>query len=131
MRDTCRLNTDMFSQTDITAKAWMVREVVNLVLQKSNLQVDKMYLVGSYARNEQTEYSDLDILVQLRGGKLYPSWQQIQEIHKNLSNRIHVIFGSGEAQQSMFKRVGKLYQYRELQLPKGGNDNVTHSTSVT
>lgn len=113
----------MFSESDITAKAWLVREVVNLVLQKNDLKVEKMFLIGSYAAGKPNDYSDIDYLVQLDKPNRYPTWSQIQEVHGKLnSKRIHVIFGTREAQDSLKT------PYKEIQLP--GENHVAHQPSA-
>lgn len=41
-----------------------VDKIINkyiLHLKKSNLEFDKVYLFGSYAKNKHTEYSDIDL----------------------------------------------------------------------
>lgn len=89
----------------------MVREIVNIAMERSNVSVDKVFLIGSYAAGTPTEWSDLDFLVQLKGGRMYPTWLQIQEIHEKLdSTRTHVIFGTEEAQESLSKRLGLPYK---------------------
>lgn len=116
----------MFTNTDIIGKSWMVIEITNSVLQKEDLVVDKIFLIGSYATNKQTEWSDLDFLIQLKGnkvvGRIYPSWEQIQTIQDKLSPRIHCIFGTEEAQ----KRLNK--PYREI---KGVPNANTRSTILS
>lgn len=95
----------MFDKTYIHAKAWMVREVVNLVLQPANLSVDKIFLIGSYACGTQDEWSDLDFLVQLKGPRTYPTWNEIVAIHKKMeSTRVHIIFGTEAAQASLHEK---------------------------
>ena len=119
----------MWNEKEITAKAWLVREVVTLVLATDQLSVDKIFLIGSYASGKQDEWSDLDFLVQLNGGKKlgwkYPSWQQIKEIHMKMDNkRIHIIFGTKESAEALYqkhKTEKKTYAYRELNL--GGITN--------
>lgn len=95
----------------------MVVEITNSVLQKDSLVVNKIFLIGSYATNSANDWSDIDYLIELKGnkqvGRIYPSWQQIQEIHNKLSKRIHVIFGTEEAQKKLNK------PYKEIRnLPK-------------
>lgn len=120
----------MYSETDILAKAWMVIEVVQLVL--SPRKVDKIFLVGSYASGKADEWSDLDFVVQLeplnltdelslvQAKTLYPSWEKIEDINKNIDNeRVHVIFGTEESTKSLHekhKNDKKDYSYRELKL---------------
>jgi predicted nucleotidyltransferase len=112
----------MFSEADIHAKAWLARETVDLVLQNVNA-VDKIFLIGSYVNGKPTEYSDLDFLVQMKKKLQYPNWKQQQEVHTRLlASRVHCIFGTEEAQQSLKKA------YKEIPLP-GGSD-VTHSASA-
>lgn len=107
----------MFSESDIIGKSWMVVEITNAILKKDSLVVHKIFLIGSYADNSANDWSDIDYLIELKGnkqvGRIYPSWQQIQEIHDKLSKRIHVIFGTEEAQIKLHK------PYREIRnLPK-------------
>src|SRR5208282_3175840 len=86
----------MYSTAEIRSKAWLVKEVCNLVLGPE-FSVDRIFLVGSYAQNRATDYSDIDYLVQLKGGKRplsLPTWTQVQEVNRKIDNkRIHVIFG--------------------------------------
>ena len=126
----------MYTESDILAKCWKIREVVNLVLFDEKLEVAKMFLIGSYASGRQNEWSDLDILVQLKGGKrigqTYPSWKQIKEIHTKMkSQRLHIIFGTEEAAKSLHeknKNYVRNYAYREIHL--GGITNArTYSSS--
>ena len=113
----------MFSNSDIQAKAWFVREVVNLVMQKNDLHVERIFLIGSYATGKPNDWSDIDYLVQLNKPMKYPTWQQIQEVHtKLMSDRIHVIFGSEPVQQSLKT------PYKEIQLP--GETHVAYQSSV-
>jgi predicted nucleotidyltransferase len=107
----------MYSNTDIIAKSWLVVEVTNQILAKRDLLVDKIFLIGSYANGDATSRSDIDFLIQLKGfkrpGMYYPSWEEIEEIHKLLdTRRIHVIFGTEEAQKSLAEKQNK--QYREI-----------------
>ena len=126
----------MYSHKDIVARAWLVKEVVNSILLAEQLTVDKIFLIGSYASGKQTEWSDLDFLIQLRGGKqigkLYPDWKQIREIHAKLdSPRIHVIFGTQSAAESLYqknKNNSKDYSYKELTL---GEIDHAYSYSAT
>ena len=113
----------MFDRTDIVAKAWLTREVVNLALRKDNFEVDKIFLIGSYAQNKADEWSDIDFLVQLKDIKqqmikrYYPGWDKMQEVQQQLSKeRIHVIFGNQEAQDSLFKKRGIKYTYKPVDL---------------
>jgi len=111
----------MFDESQIKSKAFLVKEIVDLVMSLDNMKVEKVLLVGSYARGEENEWSDIDFLVQLskKDGRLYPTWKQIQLIHKKLgSDRVHVIFGTIEAQASLFKRKGEKFKYREIPLLK-------------
>ena len=113
----------MYSESDINAKAWLVREIVDLVLQKDGLKVDKIFLIGSYAAGKSNDWSDIDYLVQLDKPMRYPDWYQIQEIHGQMnSERIHIIFGSKEAQESLKT------PFKEIQLPGRRDDAVTHSS---
>lgn len=133
----------MYSETDIIARAWMVVEVVNMCM--SPREVDKVFLIGSYAAGNATDWSDLDFLIELKQeqgvlnseGKLvvknyYPSWDKIKEIHKKIDNtRIHVIFGSEEAAKSLHekhKHEKKPYIYRELKI--GGLNASSHSPDL-
>ena len=113
----------MYSETDVTAKSWLVFEICNLVLESDGLWVDKIFLIGSYASGKQTVMSDLDFLVQLKSSNQWvrvpiPSWEKITEINIKLDNpRIHVIFGSEESARSLHekhKNEKKDYSYREL-----------------
>lgn len=45
--------------------------------------IDKVYLFGSYARNEATEDSDIDLVVKLRnnvGMKLYSLYDKVENV---------------------------------------------------
>jgi predicted nucleotidyltransferase len=111
----------VFDESQIRSKAWIVREIIDLVLQYDNLKVEKICLIGSYAQGRQNEWSDLDFLVQLKAnkGRLYPTWQQVNLIHNRLgSDRIHIIYGTLEAQESLFKKEGNRFKYREIPLSK-------------
>lgn len=110
----------MFDDTQIRSRAWIVKEVVDYTLLRDNLKVEKMFLVGSYARGEQNDWSDIDFLIQLtnKGGLRYPTWQQVQYIHQQISSRVHVIFGTEEAQKSLLEKNGNKYSYKEIPLTK-------------
>jgi predicted nucleotidyltransferase len=97
----------------------MAMEVVNMILAPVKLSVDRMYIVGSYAQGKQNEWSDLDILIQLKGGRLYPTWKEKLAIDKQLQlPRLHLIYGTLQAQESLFKKHGDKYKYKEIPLPK-------------
>lgn len=111
----------MFSEADIVAKAWLTIEVVNLVLIDEGRTVDKIFLIGSYANGTQNHSSDLDFLVQLKGGSrpglYYVNWDQANIIKRKLGNRIHVIFGTELAAQRLHdkhKSEVKNYRYKEI-----------------
>ena len=114
----------MWTNSDIIAKSWLIKEVVNAVLL-GEMEVEKIFLIGSYASGKQTEKSDLDFLVQLRGkkshiGMIYPCWDDIEEVQKRVGKRIHVVFGTETATKSLHeKNKGKAkdYSYREIKLP--------------
>lgn len=98
----------MFSATDIIAKAWLVQETVNLMIAPKKVQ--KIFLVGSYAVNSQSEFSDLDFLVEISREKVkhvyqfYPEAKQILAVQAKFKpSRIHIIFGTEEAQRAMHK----------------------------
>src|SRR4051812_9143535 len=100
----------MYSETDILAKAWLVKEITDLVLQEEKLTVDKIFLIGSYAYGRPTEWSDLDFLIQVQDNKksmlrrTYPSLKSMNEVNKKIdNNRIHLIFGTQEAQESLYR----------------------------
>lgn len=128
----------MFNDYQIKSKAKLVVVITNLVLHP--IEVDKIFLIGSYASGKQTVYSDLDFLVQLKQSvewykprNWYPEKKQIDEINTKIdSKRIHVIFGSERAAISLHeknKHKTKDYSYKLL---LGGLD-VTDpcSTSIT
>lgn len=107
----------MYSKTDIIAKAWLVQEIINTIIPE---KIDKIFLIGSYARNEAHEWSDLDFLVQLKGGRRYTTWTELQDIHAKLNNsKIHVIFGTEEAQESLYKK-DKHKKYKKIELHHAG-----------
>lgn len=129
----------MFSEVQIKAKAWLVVEVTNLVLLPEKREVDKIFLIGSYASGKATEWSDIDFLIQLKqdtafnkAKQLYPTWEQIRDIHKRLdTNRIHVIFGTEEAAKSLHQKhkfEKKNYSYKLLDL--GGLHASTHTANA-
>lgn len=92
----------MWTEEDINETAETVRVAVDAVMCTMDVVTEHVYLIGSYVKGTQTPDSDLDYLVELRG-KLYPTWWEIQKIHKNLPPRVHVIFGTRRAQESMKK----------------------------
>jgi predicted nucleotidyltransferase len=106
----------MFRKEEIISKAWLVKEIIDLELHP--LQVSRVFLVGSYAQNRATDRSDIDYLIELKGGKrvlTYPTWKQIQEINRKIDNkRIHCIYGTLEAQQSLYQKDPVRYTYREI-----------------
>jgi predicted nucleotidyltransferase len=107
----------------------MVKDIVDFVLNPLGLSVEKMYLVGSYASGRANEYSDIDYLVIMKGGKreyTYPEWKQIQEINQRIDNkRIHCIYGTNiEVQESLRKKNPVKFAYREI-------ENVNTHTSST
>jgi len=108
----------MYTMEEIKIKSKIVIDVVNLILSYKDLSVDRIFLVGSYASGRANDYSDIDYLVQLKGGKrplTYPEFNDMLEIRKKLDNpRIHVIYGTQEAQQSKFNRDPIKYAYKEL-----------------
>lgn len=132
----------MYSSTDIIARAWMVVEVINMIL--SPRKVDKVFLVGSYASGNATEWSDLDFVIQLDALPLtdeisriqakshYPAWEKVKEIHSKLdTERIHVIFGTEESTKALYdkhKNDKKNYAYKEINL---GGLNATTLTAKT
>ena len=114
----------IFNESHIKSKARLVIDVINLVLTGKE-EVDKIFLIGSYASGKQDESSDIDFLIQLKQPvewykprHWYPTWKQIEEIHKRLdTNRIHVIFGSVVAAESLHQKhkyEKKNYAYREI-----------------
>lgn len=118
----------MYSEKDILTRAWLVKEIVNIALEKDKLSVDKIFLIGSYATGRATEWSDIDFLVELKGTRFYPTWVQIQDIHEKLdTSRIHVIFGTEEAQISL-KAKNENMHYRQIPLEGVHNDTDSHST---
>jgi predicted nucleotidyltransferase len=126
----------IFNEYQIKSKAWLILEVVNLILHP--VEVSKIFLIGSYASGKQTEYSDLDFLVELiqpvewyKPRQWYPEKTKIDEITKKLDNkRIHVIFGSEQVAKSLhdkYKGKTKDYSYRQI---LGGLNAITRSTSI-
>lgn len=110
----------MFSQFEINSKAILTRDAVDFTLRDLGLSVDRIFLVGSYARGKATEYSDIDYLVQLKGGDrilTYPTWKQMQLVMKTIDNtRIHVIYGTLDAQESLRKKDPVKYAYSEIKV---------------
>jgi predicted nucleotidyltransferase len=109
----------VFSREDIRSKSYLVRDAVNFVLHDQGMSVDKIYLVGSYASNRQDDWSDIDYLVVLKGGKrsqTYPDWKTIQEINRVIdSKRIHCIYAvSLDAQKSLYQKDPTKYAYQEI-----------------
>jgi predicted nucleotidyltransferase len=114
----------IFTKSQILEKAGLVRDICNIVLFPK--KVEKILLIGSYASGKQTDWSDIDLLIQLPRTEFrieYPSWEQIAEIHQKLgTNRVHVIFGTVECAESLHqKHKGKEkdYSYKELSLQGG------------
>ena len=89
------------TQEQISAIAHNTKIVVNRALEMEKLQVKKMFLIGSYARTAATPDSDVDLLIELQGGRLYPTWMELQWINGLLPPKVHVIFGTEEAQISL------------------------------
>ena len=123
----------MYTETDIIAKAWLATEIVNLVLFNDRLSVEKVFLIGSYANGNPNSRSDIDFLIQLKGGtrpgQYYPTWKQIEEIHAKLdTRRVHVIFGREETQKSLFEKHNK--KYKEIFQGRIQRAN-SHSSSVS
>ena len=113
----------MWDESDILSKAWLVREAVNLVLP-SDMSVNRIFLIGSYAKGNANEWSDLDLLVELNGKKKYPSWEQITEISKVINHkRIHVIYGCELTQESLRRKRGDKFAYREICITTFGVNN--------
>lgn len=112
----------MYSETDIIATAWLVKEVVNLILGPEKLSVNKILLVGSYASGKADIHSDIDFLVELKGLRLFPkdTWQSLKDINLKLNkSKVHIIFGTVEAAESLYQKNKdnkKSYKYREISL---------------
>lgn len=113
----------MYSQSDIIAKAWMIKELTNLVLCKEGLSVEKILLCGSYASGKATNSSDIDFIIQLKP-KAFPKnvWKALEEVNAKIGNhRIHVIFGTEVNAQRLHekhKHEEKNYAYKEVNLDK-------------
>lgn len=134
----------MYSNEEIIAKAWLVVDTVNLVLSLDSVSVQKIFLVGSYASNKQTEWSDLDFVVQLRDdlktihtikrSVIFPTWEKIALINKRIDNkRIHVIFGTETSCKSLHQKhkyEKKDYSYRELNLAGLGELHAVAHTTI-
>jgi len=129
----------MFGQTEIIAKAWLVKEVVDLVLLKDGMWVDKIFLIGSYASGKQTMFSDLDFLVQLKSNNKWltvviPPWKKMREVTEQIgSNRIHIIYGTEEAAKSLHEKHKddrKNYAYKEINLTGGYINELTYSSNI-
>jgi predicted nucleotidyltransferase len=111
----------VFSNADIISKAWLVKEVVNLVLLPEKREVDKIFLIGSYANGTQNHRSDLDFVVQVKGGyrpgQYYTTWENMEEIQRKVGPRIHVILGTEEACKRLHEKHKdeiKNYSYKEI-----------------
>jgi predicted nucleotidyltransferase len=111
----------IFTETDIISKAWLTTEIVNLALMHEHRLVDKIFLIGSYASGTQNNRSDIDFLIQLKGGMrpglYYVTWEQQQELQRKLGPRIHIIFGTEISAQRLHekhKNDPKTYVYREI-----------------
>jgi predicted nucleotidyltransferase len=110
----------VFNQSEIIAKSWLTAEVVNLVLLPEQRSVDRIFLIGSYASGKENHRSDLDFLIQLKGGRsgqYYVTWKQAEEIQKQVGPRIHVVFGTYEAAERLHqkhKNEDKNYAYKEI-----------------
>jgi predicted nucleotidyltransferase len=128
-----RLYSLMFSETDIIAKAWMLKEIANLVLAPEHLSVDKILLVGSYASGRADEWSDIDFVLQLKGGTMYPrnTPEATSQIYSKLQDepKIQFVFGTVEAADALHKKHAnekKNYAYRILPL-----EGLNHSYKET
>lgn len=119
----------MWTNQQIISLIERVREVVDLVLLKRGFATHRMFLIGSYASGTQTVHSDIDFLVELKGGTwdrgypTYPTWQEIQSVQAQLPKDVHVIFGREVAQQR------KGLPYKRLYLK--GEDHVPNSCSTS
>lgn len=98
--------------TAVQINALAVKTKILLEKELGDL-VHAVYLVGSFAAGNATTDSDVDFLIEFEG-KLYPSWHQIYRMNKLLSpDRVHVIFGTREAQEHS-KRPFKLINFKEI-----------------
>ena len=80
---------------------WSARcAMVPIVERELNQKVKEIYVIGSYANYTATESSDIDFLVELEGVRKFPTWGQIMRIQRQLPQKVHVIFGTREAQVS-------------------------------
>jgi predicted nucleotidyltransferase len=110
----------MYSKEEIRSKAWLVGAIIELMLYDEGLSIDKIYLVGSYANGRANEYSDIDYLVIVKGGKrvhTYPTWKKMEEIKMKIDNkRIHVIYGvSLDAQKSLYQKDPIKFAFKEIE----------------
>lgn len=90
------------TSADIKTLSEYVKTAVDAALLRKGMATDQIFLIGSHAAGKATENSDIDFLVQLRGG-LYPNWADINYIHRQIPKGVHVIFGTLAAQVSMNK----------------------------
>lgn len=113
-----KTENSMYTIQEIKLKSKLVRDVIEEHMSPKKLHVDDIYLIGSYASGRANEYSDIDYLVQLKGGVrelTYPDFNDILAIKKKINNeRIHVIFGTINAQLSMCKRDPVKYAWKAL-----------------
>lgn len=122
----------MYTDKDIIAKAWLVIEVCKSILSR---EVEKIFLVGSYASGKQDDWSDIDFVVQLKAKNvwdLYPAINKMDEVNEKLGPRIHVIFGSEGATKSLHqkhKSEEKSYAYKEINLGDNYVPNTRSSSS--
>ena len=61
-----------------------LREIITPIAQKYDIQA--VYVFGSYARNEATEISDVDVLIQRSGSKIV-GWM-IGALYEDLSEHL-------------------------------------------
>lgn len=79
----------------------------NKELLKQKFDVDEIKLFGSYARNEQTEESDIDLLVKFG----QPSYDKLFELKiwldKKLGNNCDIVRFRKNMRPKFFKRIRK------------------------
>jgi predicted nucleotidyltransferase len=90
----------MLTESEIEIKAQQAVQVIEAELGR---RVKDVFIIGSYANWTATNDSDLDFLVEFAGKQKFIPWTMMQQIYRKLPERVHVIYGTERAQQSMNK----------------------------
>lgn len=99
------------------------RSTIATVEQELGVKVEKIFVIGSYAVQSAHEDSDLDFLVELdrQYKRKFPRWTEIMRVQYKLPPKVHVIFGTEQAQQ----RTGRPYK----EITKEMLDATTHRST--